>query len=288
MKVLEQARAIEVPRAEGLRFGELVREVAERVNQYRLKAYAGNLAYRGLFAVFAVLVLTFAVLSIFDARELVRRMLDQMAGFLPDPVHGALERQMLRPVADSAPGRAPALRVAASVAGALYGLSALARGVIDAMNAMYDVDERRPFWKRQLASVAMSAGVLVMLIGALVLVALGPQVGIVLRILRWPALLGLVLVSYALIYAFAPSVKERFRTFSHGAVLALPLWTLFTLGFTQFVDRYSRFEQTYGSLAGIVVLLLYMFISALILLLGASVNHVVAQRSGRKAPEPSS
>lgn len=288
MKVLEQARAIEVPRAEGLRFGELVREVAERVNQYRLKAYAGNLAYRGLFAVFAVLVLTFAVLSIFDARELVRRMLDQMAGFLPDPVHGALERQMLRPVADSAPGRAPALRVAASVAGALYGLSALARGVIDAMNAMYDADERRPFWKRQLASVAMSAGVLVMLIGALVLVALGPQVGIVLRILRWPALLGLVLVSYALIYAFAPSVKERFRTFSHGAVLALPLWTLFTLGFTQFVDRYSRFEQTYGSLAGIVVLLLYMFISALILLLGASVNHVVAERSGRKAPEPSS
>ena len=286
MKVIERAGGLEIPWADGLTAGKLVREVVRRIEDDRIKAFAGNLAYRGLFAVFAILVLTFSALGIFDAEDLVTKMLDQMSGFIPDPVRASLESQVIKPAAGSSPHHAPNVRGALAIIGALYGLSAMARGVIDAMNAMYDVDEGRPFWKRQIASVLMAAVVLALLMAALVLVAVGPRLEPVLRVLRWPLLLGLVLFAFALTYAYAPSVKERFRTVSHGSVLVLPIWVIFSAGFAFFVERYGSFERSYGSLAGIVVLLLYMFISSLIILVGGEVNQVVAKHTGRDEPEP--
>lgn len=286
MQALERTEQMSIPLSDGLTIGTLVREVARRVEEDRVKAFAGNLAYRGLFAIFAVLVLTFAILGIFDSQRLVTDMLDQMSGFMPDEVRTSLEDQIIGPAARSSPDNAPNLRAALAILGALYGLSALARGVIDAMNAMYDVDEGRPFWKRQIASIVMATVVLAMLIAALVLVAVGPTFAPVLRVLRWPILLVLALGAFALTYAYAPSVKERFRTLSHGSVLVLPLWVVFSLGFSFFVERYGSFKSAYGSLAGVIVLLLYMFISSLIILVGGEINQVVASHTGRDEPEP--
>lgn len=100
-------------------------------------------------------------------------------------------------------------------------------------------------------------------------------------------LLVLVLLAYAMVYYFAPSVEERFRFVSHGSVIAVPVWALFSFGFSFYVEKYGEFGETYGPLAGVIVLLLYMFISSLILLVGAEVNHVIARHQGRKQPEPS-
>lgn len=273
-----------VPKTSGLGAGDLVREVVEQIDEDRMKAHAGNLAYRGLFSIFAVLILIFAVLAVFEARNLVDRMLDQMSGFLPDPVMNVLDNQVVDQAADTSSRRAPAARVVLAILGSIYGLSALARGVIDAMNAMYRVDEKRPFWKRQSMSVAMAAVVLLLLLGALALVAIGPRLDPLFRIARWPLLVGLVLLSFSLVYYFAPAVEERFRFLSHGSVIALPVWLVFSLLFTLYVDRFGDFQQTYGSLSGIIVLLLYMFVSSFILLLGAEVNHIVARHEGRKRP----
>lgn len=285
-KLRDAADRITIPKSNGLGAGDLVKDVVAQIDEDNVKAHAGNLAYRSLFAMFAVLILLFSVLGIFQAQNLVDRMVNQMQGFLPDPVTRILENQVLDQAEQSAPERAPALRGIFAILGSLYGLSALARGVIDAMNAMYRVEEKRPFWKRQSMSIVIALFVLALLIGAVLLVAVGPRLDPLFRVARWPVLLALVLLSFALVYYFGPSVKERFRFLSHGSIIMLPIWIAFSLLFTLYIDRFSDFEQTYGPLAGIVVLLLYVFVSSLILLTGAEVNHVVARHVGRSKPEP--
>jgi membrane protein len=282
----KKLNAVEVPKSNGLGAGDLAAGVIEQIEEDRVKAYAGNLAYRGLFAIFAMLILLFSLLGIFQAEHLVEAALERLSDVLPDPVKESFEKQILDQTQGESPGQAPALRALIAILGSIYGLSAMARGVIDAMNVMHSVEEKRPFWKRQGMSIVMAAVVMIMLVTALLTVVIGPTLDPLFRVARWPLVVALVLLAYALVYYYAPSVKESFRLLTHGSVIAVPLWVIFSLAFSFYVDRFGNFEETYGALAGLVVLLLYMFVSAFILLIGAEVNHVVARHQGRKQPAP--
>lgn len=278
---------------------DLVGRVVDQVRRDHLKSFAGNLAYRGLFAIFAVLVLVFSLLRVFDAVHLVEVFLDQLSPAIPESMMDALRDQILATTREASP-EAFGLAAAASFVAALYGLSATARGVIDALNVMYEVQERRPFLKRYVASILLALVIILLLLAAVLLVVLGPAVervasvvGLdpIFRILwdiaRWPLLLALVLLAFAITYFSAPAVKLPFRWVSHGSIVALALWAVFTFGFALYVDSFGSFGATYGTLAGVIVLLLYMFFASFILLLGAEVNDVVhrhQQAANKRAP----
>jgi membrane protein len=168
-------------------------------------------------------------------------------------------------------------------------LAATARAVIDGMNVMYDVPERRSFLRRTFLSTTMALVVLVLFVGATVLFLLGPQLvatlagsfGLedftrsLLTALRWPLLVILLLLVYALVYWSAPAVHVRFRTVSYGAIAALVLWLGFTFLFSLYLDTFSSNNATFGALAGVVLLLLYMFFSSFILFIGAEINDIL-------------
>jgi membrane protein len=108
---------------------------------------------------------------------------------------------------------------------------------------------------------------------------------------QWPIVAGVVLFTFAVIYYFAPAAKQRFRWISPGAVLAFVFWLLFSLAFSFYASNFGSYNETYGSLAGVILLMLYIYYSALIMLIGAEMNQVIewhipgGKDEGEKVPE---
>ncbi|MGI8773885.1 MAG: YihY/virulence factor BrkB family protein [Actinomycetota bacterium] len=285
----------EIPATRGLTFGEMVSALIHELDKDHLRSYAGNLAFRGFLAIFGALVILFSVMGIFGAKDLVDALVSQVSSVVPEPAIEALRSQVLTTAKESSSpgGFYPAL----ALLGALYTLSATARGVIDGLNKMMNFDEKRPLLKRGVVSVTMALVVLILLMVALLLIVAGSSFGeavsrsvglsgdfaLVFRILRWPALIALVLFAYALVYYYAPAERVDFKAVSHGSVIALPLWLIGSKVFAVMVESFGSFEETYGALAGVVVLMFYMFFSSYVLFIGAEINDVVDRnRKGRK------
>ncbi len=154
---------------------------------------------------------------------------------------------------------------------------------------MYEIEEARPFWKQLLISIFLSLGVAALLLFALVLVVFGPEIGgavadvvglgyvfeVVWNVVQWPVLLFLVVLAFALVYYYAPDVEQRFRWISPGSIVAVVAWLLFSLAFSLYVE-FGSFDA-YGSIAGIIILMLYIYYSAFIMLVGAELNQVVEE-----------
>nr|MDP9476925.1 YihY/virulence factor BrkB family protein [Actinomycetota bacterium] len=154
-----------------------------------------------------------------------------------------------------------------------------------ALNVAYDVEDR-PAWKKIPLSVLYTLVLATLLIAAAGLMFMGPKLvqpllqplglgQIFLTIwtyARIPVAVLLLMLAVALIYWFFPNVSQPFRFITPGAVIAVIVWILASLGFSFYVSNFSSYSATYGALASVVVLLLYFFISAAILLLGAEIN----------------
>ena len=189
---------------------------------------------------------------------------------------------------------------------ALWSASAGVRATMNALNVAYDVAEGRPTWKRFLLSIIYTIGLAVLLIGAAALMILGPQamqwladhVGlgqVVVTLwtwLRWPVAVLLVILAVATIYYVTPDVEQDFRFITPGAIIAVLVWILASLGFGYYVQHFADHSATYGSIGAIIVLLVYFFISAAVLLFGAEVNAVIEHHApegknpGEKALHP--
>lgn len=287
-----------LPASGELRLGQLLRRTVEQVRDDQIRAHAGHLAFRGLFSVFAALIVTLALLAVFEARDLVDTLLQRLSPAVPSQVVDALRDQILATTMESTK-TSLSIGTIASIAVGLYGLSATARAVIDALNSMYDVEERRPFLSRFLTSLVMAFAVIGLFLVALLLFTVSPKVGsdlasrlgiegsfeILWAIARWPLLIGLVLFAYALVYTYAPATGVPFRFVTHGSVTALVGWLLFSFVFSIYVENFGSFNATYGTIAGIAVLLLYMYFASFIMLVGAEINDIIQQHMRERSHE---
>jgi membrane protein len=303
-KAEETGNAVEVPMAQDLGLVELLKRTFKEVSKDHLAAFAGNLTYKGLFALFPFFVFLLSLLGLFGAPELVRTMLDQVSAVLPEGATAFLEDQLLGIAQSKVPQGAFTVGAIISIFLALWGVSGAFRSVMEAMNVMYEVEEARPIWKQYLISVLLSLGVAALLLFALGLVIFGPQLGgavadlvglgfvfqLVWNIVQWPVLLFFVLFAFALVYYFAPDVEQRFKWISPGSIIAVALWLVFSLLFSLYVSNFGSYNATYGSFAGIVILMLYIYYSAFIMLIGAELNQVIEEHipegknEGEKTP----
>ncbi|WP_420243575.1 YihY/virulence factor BrkB family protein [Roseiterribacter gracilis] len=185
---------------------------------------------------------------------------------------------------------------------ALWSAKAAASAMMTAMNVAYDEHERRGFVGRTLTALAMTIGAVLFMITALVLVAAIP---IALNLMwwlpepmrtlvglgRWPLLALLLMVALSSMYRFAPSrARARWRWVSWGAVIATFAWMIVSIGFSIYVSNFASYDKTYGSLGAVVVLLMWFYLSTLIVLLGAELNaeleHQTAVDSTTGLPLP--
>jgi membrane protein len=287
-KAERKGNRVELPRTEQLGLVRFFKLTFKEVREDHAMAYAGNLTFKALSAIFPLFTFLLSLLGLFNATELVRTTLDRLSGVLPRSATVFVENQII-PITESRADGAFTLVAIASILLALWGVSGAFRSVMQAMNVMYEVGEERPFWKKYAISVFISLAVIVLMLTALGLVVFGRSVGGGLAaavglgpayqtawsIVQWPTVACVVLFAFALIYYFAPDVEQRWRWISPGSVLAFAFWLLFSLLLSLYLGTFGSYDKTYGALAGVIVLTFYIYYSAVIMLIGAEVNQVI-------------
>ncbi len=289
-KAAETGNAIRVPMARDLGLVELLKRTFKEMEEDHLAAFAGNLTYKGLFALFPFFVFLLSLLGLFGAPDLLVSLLEQGRGVLPQGAMDLLEGQLMSIAGSKAQG-AFTVGAVVSILLALWGVSGAFRSVMEAMNVMYEVEEARPAWKKYMISILLSLGVAVLLLFALGLVVFGPELGVavadvvglsfvfqlVWTIVQWPVLIFIVMFAFALVYYYAPDVEQRFKWISPGSIVAVAAWLVFSLLFALYVDNFGSYNAAYGSLAGIIILMLYIYYSSFIMLIGAELNQVIEE-----------
>jgi membrane protein len=171
--------------------------------------------------------------------------------------------------------------------GALWSASGYIGAFMRASNAIYEVEEGRPFWKRRPLQIGVTLlMVLLLAASALAVVFTGPlaeQIGNVIGvgdtavtvwdIAKWPVLILLVSLMFSILYWVAPNVRQPgFRWLTPGGVLAVLLWIVASAAFALYVASFASYNKTYGSLGGVIVFLVWLWISNVVVLLGAELN----------------
>lgn len=264
----------------------MVHTVNEFIND-EMSTYASALAYQMLFSLFPFLLFLIALIGFLHLPDFFSWLRLQSELVLPPQ---ALEQ--VNPVIDQLQQSKGGL-LSVGIVIALWTASAGVRLMMSAMNAAYDVVEGRPIWKRFPLSILYTVGIAGMLLAAAAFMVTGPQVMNWLAgqigmedfivtlwtVLRWPLIIMLLMVAVALIYYVMPDVEQKFRFITPGSVLAVVVWIVASLGFGYYVKTFADYNAMYGSIGAIIVLLLYFYISAAVLLLGAEMNAVIEHMS---------
>ncbi|MBI9113536.1 YihY/virulence factor BrkB family protein [Sanguibacter suaedae] len=245
---------------------------------------AAALTYYSVLAVAPALLALISILGLVgNSEKMVGELMNTLEEFVPEDAAKNLQ-SIIEGISQSS---ASTLAFYTGLAVALWSASNYVNAFGRAMNRIYEIDEGRPIWKLRpvMLLVTLITLVLVALI-ALMLVASGPVaeaigsfVGLsdtfltVWSIAKWPAVLVLVVIVIAILYYGTPNVRQpKFRWISLGAVVAIGVWALASAGFAFYVARFSNYDATYGALAGVVIFLLWLWITNLALLFGAELD----------------
>jgi membrane protein len=245
---------------------------------------AAALTYYSVLAVFpAILALVSLVGVVGQGEETTKAMLD----IVRQMGQGQVASQLEGPINQITSATGSGLTLVLGIATALFSASGYVGAFGRAMNRIYQVDEGRPVWKLRPIQVLLTLVLVVM--AALVLIglvisgpltkAIGDSVGLgdaaqtTWNIAKWPVMLIIVAMMVALLYYFTPNVRQpKFRWVSVGATVAILGWVLASVAFGFYVSNFGSYNKTYGSLAGIIVFLLWLWITNLALLFGAEID----------------
>ena len=269
---------------------QIVKRAWQEAKADNVSLLAAGVAYYSFLALFPALIAAVLLYGIVASPADVARQVDQIGSALPSDAQHLLSDQMKTIAAGS--NSALGFGFIVAVLGALWSASGGVNGLITATNVAYGETEKRNFLKLRGLSVLLTLGAILFVIVSVVLVAVVPAVasviglGVVGRILtelvRWVLLVAAVMVALAIVYRVAPSRDApKFQWVSVGAVVATVIWIVASIGFSLYVDNFGSYGKTYGSLAGVVVLLLWMYITAFIVLLGAEINAEAEQQTAQ-------
>jgi membrane protein len=260
-----------------------------RFYDHQMTQHAAALTYYAMLSLFPALLVAVALLGVFGQQATVNDITSYLSRHGAPPAVLEPARSLLRSAIRAGSGTVSAT-LGVSVALSLLGASGAFASARRALNAVYEVDEERPFVRRKLADVGSTLVLIVLALAILVLLFLGGGVahdlfgalGLgdaaanVWEIARWPAALAVTLVAYAFVYATAPDIAPRhWRTFSPGAIVAVPLWLAVSFGFWWYI-RHIADLAAYGAFGAAVVLLVWLFLSNAALLLGAELNATLS------------
>ena len=271
----------------------LLFEVSKRsIRKYfkhdNMTSYAAALAYRVLFATVPFLALLVVLLWYLGIDDFLSKWLaDQTSSALLVQATEVVQRWIKQSQGQTRGGRLSVGIITISIA--IWSVSSGLRTLTKALNAVHEVEETRPVWKRYGVSFFYALGLAIMVILASALLLIGPElvewvVGLVgldevfvslWTWLRLPVALVLIMLVVSIVYWVVPNVNHPYRLITPGAALAVIGWILASLGFSFYLANFANYSVIYGSIGVAFVLLLYFYISAEVLLLGAEVNAAI-------------
>jgi membrane protein len=249
---------------------------------------AAQLAYYLILALFPFILVLVSLMGLLGSPELASTVLDYFQQVMPQQVYELIETY----TEDIISGRekSPTL-LSFGILFTLWSASGAFAALINALNRAYDVQETRPFWKVRGIAILMTLGLSVLILLGVLLLVVGEPIGravadvfglgdlfeLVWNIARWPVALFFMVFTVALVYYFAPDVEQPFRWITPGGLIGVLLWVLASVGFNFYVSNFGSYNKTYGSIGAVIILLLYLYISSLTILFGATLNATLVR-----------
>src|SRR5919107_624570 len=273
-----------------MRFGTLKATVQEFIRDDAL-GLAAQLAYYLILALFPFILFLVAVLDAFGSSspQFVNELFDYLRRVMPAQVFDLIETYTERTLRneDTAPGL-----LSVGILGTVWAASGAFSALINALNRAYDVQETRPFWKVKGIAILMTLGLSVLILTGVLLLVAGPSIGstiarvftlddefmVAWNIARWPAALLFMISTVSLLFYFAPDANQPFRWITPGGVIGIALWVLTSVAFNLYLSSdFNTYDKTYGSIGTVIILLLYLYISSLTILFGATLNATLVR-----------
>jgi membrane protein len=255
---------------------------------------AGGVAFFGFLSIFPALIAAISLYGLVASEETVARQIEELSAQLPESAATLIGDQLQEIVANS--GGALTVGLVVSILIALWSASGGVNNMVQAINIAYDEVETRGFVKLRGLSLAVTVGAIAFVLVTFSLLAVVPAVlealplgvvGTVLaHVVRWVVLLGVMAGSLAVLYRIAPDRDSpRLRWVSLGSVVVTVIWALVSLGFSLYVDNFGSYDKTYGAIAGVIVLMLWLYLTCYLVLLGAEINAEAEHQTARDTTE---
>jgi membrane protein len=275
-------------------WGEILRRTAVGVYTDDCLGLAAQLAYWFFLALFPALLCLVALASFFPLEPLVPKLIEVAGPWLPEDVIRIIRDQLVK-ISEGQHGGLLTFGLLAS----LWSSSAAMTAIIDAVNRAYDVHERRAWWKTRAVAIALTAGLAMFLLMSVAVIATGPDMlgRLVSRLgmsaplgwlgegTRWAIAYSIIAIGMSCVYYFGPDVDQGWLELVPGSLLAAATWLLASIGFKQYVVNFATYTETYGAIGGVIVLLLWLYLTGLAILVGAELNSQLAQ-AAREGQEP--
>ena len=280
----------EVPKAGWL---DILSRTKQQLGEDNLTIVAAGVAFYGFVAVVPSLAALVSIYGLVADPSNVGDQITSLASILPDEVVPLLREQMLRITSNN---EAAGIGAIIGVLIAIYSSASATKALISGLNIAYDETERRSFLKLNLVAIVLTVGGIIAAVLAIALVAVLPsllermnvtgKVELLLNIARWPILVGGFITSLAVVYRYGPSRNDaKWKWVSPGAIVAGLLWLLGSGIFSLYVSKFASYDKTYGPLGAVVVFLMWLFISALAVLIGAEFNSELERQTKRDTTE---
>jgi len=267
----------------------IIVNVFRDVNQNHTLSFAAGLSYYFVMALFPALIMLAGVVAFLPIPNLFTTILGTLARVVPQDSMGLVRKI----VADVITPHHGAL-FSVGLLGTLWTASGGFSAAIEALNVAYDVPETRPFWKTRLLALELTFLIGFLVTAAFAFMIVGPQFGEFVAshtglgwafARGWPTLrlvLSVVFIVLAVegLYFMAPNVKQRFLATLPGAILAVVGWVLLSDGLSLYFRKFAHLNHTYGTLGGAIALLIWLYWSGFIILLGAELNSAIIQERG--------
>lgn len=282
----------------GIGLMELGRRLWRESLQDELLGRAAQLAYYALLALFPALIVLTALMGLLSVERFMPELMSYLRDVLPADALLMVER-FLTQIAEGSGANLLSL----GALGALWASSSGVTAIMDALNVVFGVKEdRRPFWRVRLIAILLTIGLAGFVILSLGLVLYGSTIGTwvaelmgfgvaftwMWNVLQWPIVIGLMLIVVTAIYHICPDRRvRRWSWLTPGSVFAVGMWLIVSLGFKAYVDNFGNYNKVYGSIAGVIVLMLWLYWSGMVLLFGGEINAEI-EKAEAESKEASS
>jgi membrane protein len=282
-----------------LTWSELFKRTVKDAIEDDCLGLAAQLAYYFFLALFPAILFLIALASFFPLANFIDEVTRALRPVAPAEVLAFLEDQLLRVSNSDSTGI-----LTLGILGAVWSSSAALTAIIGTLNRAYDIEEGRPWWKVRLTAIGLTIALALMILLSFTLVVAGPTIAEHLaaavglgplfewgwKILQWPIAFLLVTTALGLVYYFGPDADQDWVWITPGAVAATLLWLVASLAFKLYVSNFTNYNATYGTVGAVIVLLLWFYLSALAILIGAELNAEIehasphAKEPGEKVP----
>jgi membrane protein len=287
-----------VPLGVPLGWGTIFKRTATEMVSDGCFGMAAQLAYYFFLSLFPALLIIVALTSVFPP-DVLDQIVRWLGLFTPPDVLTIIQGQLQQ---IRAAGHGSLLTF--GLLGALWSSSSAMSAIIDTLNRAYGIKEARPWWKTQSLAIVLTVALSLFVLISFTLVVGGPEIaervathiglGQIFawtwKILQWPVVFLLVSEAFALVYYLAPDAEQLWPWILPGAHLATLLWLLISLGFRFYVVHFGQYNKMYGAIGAVIVVLVWLYLSGLMLLFGAELNSEIEHASpfgkaeGEKVP----